>query len=89
MGQNSRPCNVCVTSRTIAAPCTSTHQRPFLARRGAFYAEMSAGANCGPMAPVRSTPPMPNLLAQAINCDDPDRAAKIIRDALASRPTKS
>ena len=27
---------------------------------------------------------MTNLLAQAINCDDPDRAAKIIRDATAS-----
>jgi uncharacterized protein HemY len=25
---------------------------------------------------------MPNLLQQAINCDDPDQAAKIIRDAL-------
>ena len=25
---------------------------------------------------------MTNLLQQAINCDDPDRAAKIIRDAL-------
>ena len=25
---------------------------------------------------------MSNLLAEAINCDDPDRAAKIIRDAL-------
>ena len=25
---------------------------------------------------------MSNLLAQAINCDDPDRAAKIIREAL-------
>jgi hypothetical protein len=25
---------------------------------------------------------MANLLAQAIDCDDPDRAAKIIRDAL-------
>ena len=25
---------------------------------------------------------MTNLLAQAINCDDPDRTAKIIRDAL-------
>jgi hypothetical protein len=25
---------------------------------------------------------MPNLLAQAINCDDPDRAAKLIQDAL-------
>ena len=25
---------------------------------------------------------MSNLLAQAINCDDPDRAARIIRDAL-------
>ena len=25
---------------------------------------------------------MSNLLAQAINCDDPDRAAKMIRDAL-------
>ena len=25
---------------------------------------------------------MTNLLAQAIDCDDPDRAAKIIRDAL-------
>jgi len=26
--------------------------------------------------------PMTNLLKQAINCDDGDRAAKIIRDAL-------
>jgi uncharacterized protein HemY len=25
---------------------------------------------------------MTNLLEQAINCDDPDRAARIIRDAL-------
>ena len=25
---------------------------------------------------------MSNLLAQAINCDDPDRAARIIQDAL-------
>jgi hypothetical protein len=25
---------------------------------------------------------MPNLLTQAINCDDADRAAKIIQDAL-------
>ena len=25
---------------------------------------------------------MTNLLAQAINCDDPDRASRIIRDAL-------
>jgi uncharacterized protein HemY len=25
---------------------------------------------------------MTNLLAQAINCDDPDQAARIIRDAL-------
>jgi hypothetical protein len=25
---------------------------------------------------------MTNLLAQAINCDDPDHAAKLIRDAL-------
>jgi hypothetical protein len=25
---------------------------------------------------------MTNLLAQAINCDDPDRAAKMIRDTL-------
>jgi hypothetical protein len=25
---------------------------------------------------------MTNLLEQAINCDDPDQAAKIIRDAL-------
>ena len=25
---------------------------------------------------------MANLLAQAINCDDPDRAARFIRDAL-------
>ena len=25
---------------------------------------------------------MTNLLAQAIDCDDPDQAAKIIRDAL-------
>jgi hypothetical protein len=30
---------------------------------------------------------MPNLLAQTINCDDPDRAAKIIRERSASNPT--
>jgi hypothetical protein len=32
---------------------------------------------------------MANLLAQAIDCDDPDRAAKIIRDALGTRATTS
>ena len=28
---------------------------------------------------------MTNLLAQAINCDDPDQAAKLTQDALARR----
>jgi hypothetical protein len=32
---------------------------------------------------------MTNLLAQAINCDDPDQAARIIRDALHGKKAKS
>jgi hypothetical protein len=40
-------------------------------------------ASRSPWSPwARSNSSMTNLLAQAIDCDDPDRVAKIIRDAL-------
>jgi hypothetical protein len=57
-----------------ASRSRETHQRPFLAQRGASYGER-AGAKL-------TADTMTNLLEQAINCDDGDRAAKLIQDAL-------
>jgi hypothetical protein len=38
-----------------------------------------------PVDTSKGYPAMPNLLAEAIDSDDPDRAAKLIRDALGIR----
>ena len=57
-----------------------THVRPLLGQGGYFFPPAYPGYSLTVRNSVRRN--MTNLLDKAINCDDGDRAAKIIRDAL-------